>query len=213
MSVITLTGPTCAGKSTIERELQRLGCGRAISHTTRAPRAGEKDGHHYFFIDDVEYDRLATAGAFVETVELGTRRYAMSKMALKQAQQISLNVAIVVEPHGAAQIRKYCLANDMPVFSVWVDCGAAEQARRFLARMTGDMVIGKETIRAYEERLQLMLTEEASWRARAAINVIMHGEANYDKRIDSSERYAPKELAGLILHSLSDYGFDRQKQS
>jgi guanylate kinase len=201
MPVITLTGPTCSGKTTIERELQRFGCGRAISHTTRLPRAGEANGVDYHYVTDAEYDRLKSVGEFIETVELGTRRYAMSKGALRAALDVSQNVAIVVDPHGAAQIRVFCQQNRIPVFSVWVDCDPKEQAQRWVSRFASDLVMGKEAVGAYAERMALMMTEEVRWRNNARAWMIDY-ERTYDKKVWSSDKVTPKELAGQILHSL-----------
>jgi guanylate kinase len=48
-TLITLTGPSCAGKTTLEDRLIKAGFDRVISNTTRAPRRGEIDGVHYHF--------------------------------------------------------------------------------------------------------------------------------------------------------------------
>lgn len=162
--IVTLTGPTAGGKSTLERELQALGFGRAISHTTRAPRAGEVDGEHYHFVDDATYDDMKLRGYFIETIELGTRRYALSAKSLQVAAQQG-NVVIVVEPHGAAQISKYCRQAELDMARFWVFCSPAEQARRWMNRVAGDLVVGyrDDVTKSAAERLSLMLTVEQEW--------------------------------------------------
>ena len=40
--IVTLTGPSCAGKSTLEKMLVKLGFSNAISTTTRQPRASAR---------------------------------------------------------------------------------------------------------------------------------------------------------------------------
>jgi len=164
MSIITLTGPTCAGKSTIEAQLQQRGFGRAISHTTRSPRAGEVSGQHYHFVSDDEFTRLDGQGKFVEKIQFGSARYSMSADAIKTAQAASDNVVIVADPHGVDQIRNFCRKDGLRFFAIWVDCGEQEQARRWIKRMMSDMVMGKEVVGAYSERLAIMLGEEVQWR-------------------------------------------------
>lgn len=205
MTVVTITGPTGAGKSTIERELHRLGFGAAISHTTRLPRIGEHNGEHYHFVTDFEFDRLNSEGQFIETNELGTRRYAKSKSALRAALEPAKHVAIVVDPNGAAQIHAFCRDSGIPVFGVWVDCDPTEQARRWVMRFASDMIVGKEAVGSYAERLSLMLTEEVRWRAAAASGRI--GAQNlspysYSLMLRNSNSEDPRQLALQVLRHL-----------
>jgi guanylate kinase len=203
MSVITLTGPTCAGKSTIERELQRLGCGRAISHTTRARRIGENHGEHYHFVTGEEFDRLEQAYEFIEVVTFGTKRYGMSKGAIHEALTRGEHVAIVVDPHGAEQIGRYCIKERLPHCAVWIDCDPKEQARRFMTRLTQDMLIGREAVDAHVERLGLMLSQETVWRQAARNNRISLGAfMQYSQYIESTSA-EPAELAKQLLEDLT----------
>lgn len=48
-TLVTLTGPSCTGKSTVARKLVELGFVELISTTTRTPRQGEVEGVHYYF--------------------------------------------------------------------------------------------------------------------------------------------------------------------
>lgn len=201
MAVITLTGPTAAGKSTIEAQLRSMGCGVAISHTTRLMRSGEIDGKSYHFVSDVEYDRLKNSGAFIETIELGSRKYAMSKAALNKAVAEGQHVVIVVEPNGAGQIREYCFNNDIRAFSVWVDCGEKLQARRWVTRFVNDMVIGNEVVGNYAERLHLMMTEESDWRTLARRGSIDQRWL-YQFKVDSGLS-TPQHLAEQILAAVN----------
>ena len=49
-----VSGPSGVGKSTIVRRVLEADpqIRFSISHTTRAPRAGEKNGVDYFFVDE-----------------------------------------------------------------------------------------------------------------------------------------------------------------
>ena len=164
--ILTLTGPTCGGKSTLEAELQRLGVGRAISHTTRSPRAGETCGENYHFINHTTFDAQDARGDFIEKVSIGSNRYAMSKQSLQSAA-LQGDVVIVVDPHGAGQIADYCNANGLRHLGMWVYCTPEAQAARWLSRIGEDMTAtGVERERAYKaatERLGLMLGSEQGW--------------------------------------------------
>lgn len=198
MAVITLTGPTCAGKSTVERELQKLGCGRAISHTTRAPRVGEVDGVEYHFISEDEFSRAKMAGEFVETIEFGTARYAMSAAALEKAHRDSQNVVIVVEPVGASQILEYCERNGLKTLPCWLDCNPAVQADRWVHRLKCELMTGRNVGDAYAERLGIMLSMEVEWR-RNAYEGRLDGHWTYFYMNHHTEQRQPHEIAQAIF--------------
>lgn len=159
--IVTITGPSCAGKTTVERELQALGWGRAISHTTRSPRQGEIDGDQYHFVDLEKFNDLAGAGQFVEAITFSGNHYAISRSSLQVALDQAAFTVVVVDPHGAEQIRNFCETNKISTLSVWIDCGAQEQAARWAKRYSSEP---SETIRqAHVERLAMMLSEEVEW--------------------------------------------------
>ena len=71
--LIIISGPSGAGKSTVVRRLLEecdLPLTLSISATTRPPREGEKDGEHYFFMNQEEFDRRRNSGEFLECKEV-----------------------------------------------------------------------------------------------------------------------------------------------
>ncbi|HEY6031157.1 MAG TPA: guanylate kinase, partial [Gaiellaceae bacterium] len=65
-----MTGPSGAGKGTLERALlaRRPDFELAVSATTRPQRPGEENGLHYHFLSRDEFDRLIAEGGFLEWV-------------------------------------------------------------------------------------------------------------------------------------------------
>src|SRR3954467_5204959 len=61
---LVLSAPSGAGKTAIAAALlaSEPDLRLSISVTTRAPRPGETDGTHYHFLDQAEFDRMASAG-------------------------------------------------------------------------------------------------------------------------------------------------------
>lgn len=203
MKVVTLTGPTCSGKTTAESALQALGFGKAVSHTTRLPRANEIDGEAYHFVSDSKYNKLANSGSFIETVDFGKQRYAMTGASLWDALKEHSNVAIVVEPYGAEQIHEFCRAEKIESFAVWIDCSSEVQAARWLERMKGDMLAGKPVFSTYADRLATMLGVESSWRNRTSgCGYITCGPKEYDLLLDSGAE-SSNEIASRIKSLLT----------
>ena len=57
-TLITLTAPTCSGKSYLLDALTKDWCSRIVSTTTRPPRPGECEGIDYHFISEEESRRI-----------------------------------------------------------------------------------------------------------------------------------------------------------
>ena len=74
---LVVAAPSGAGKSTITRALldSEPGVSLSISATTRAPRAGERDGQHYHFRSPAAFDAMVQAGELLEWAEVFGRRY------------------------------------------------------------------------------------------------------------------------------------------
>lgn len=71
--VLVLSGPSGSGKSTIVQQLVRecaVPLRLSISATTRAPRPGEIDGEHYYFLSLEEFEARRQRGEFMECAEV-----------------------------------------------------------------------------------------------------------------------------------------------
>lgn len=72
--IIVLNGPSGSGKSTLFRAVTAMDrykgyFGFSVSHTTRAPRPGERDGTDYHFVSHDQFQALKEQGGFLEAVE------------------------------------------------------------------------------------------------------------------------------------------------
>jgi guanylate kinase len=181
--IVTLTGPTCGGKTTLEAHLQAAGFGRVVSHTTREARPGEQCAVDYHFVNMPTFMTMVARGDFVETNQLGARFYGVSKEALAQAAAAGRTV-LVVEPNGAKAILDHCRVERIPHLAVWVQCEGDEQARRWAARV--DSREGWHE--AVVERLGLMLGKEQCWRLGQFYNL----------RLDSTHM-TPDSLAKRVI--------------
>lgn len=62
-----LVGKSCSGKTTIQKELVKLGLSPIVAYTTRPKRSREKNGVTYNFITEDEFTSLKDKGFFAET--------------------------------------------------------------------------------------------------------------------------------------------------
>lgn len=173
-AIITITGPSCAGKSTLEKMLIREpGFSRITSHTTRKPRPGEitegKDAA-YHFVDVDSFNAMAARHEFVERIEFGGNFYGAHKGEFAKVTH-GENLVVVVDPNGRDEIIQYADRNGLPVLPVFITNPSNVIAARFLDRCFSDFVLKLATPGAAEEslkvsatRLDMMLSEEIHWR-------------------------------------------------
>ncbi|HCW74184.1 MAG TPA: guanylate kinase [Clostridiaceae bacterium] len=53
--IYIIMGPSGSGKTEVGEYLKSIGIKELVSHTTRAPRTGEKDGEAYHFVDEQSF--------------------------------------------------------------------------------------------------------------------------------------------------------------
>ena len=149
MSLITITGPTGAGKTTLARKLESLGIRELISTTTRPPRPNEVEGDHYFFKTEEEFEITP----LVESVKYGSNFYGLSEDQVLQAK--TADRVAVLEPLGLAQVRSYCLKHKIPMFSVYITAEISLILNRLIARGG----VPSETL----DRIQNAVNEHRRW--------------------------------------------------
>jgi guanylate kinase len=105
--VFVITGPSGVGKGTLIRGLmERLGgLELSVSATTRAPRAGERDGVDYHFLTREEFDRRVAQGEFVEHADYAGRSYGTLRCELEDRVSAGVPVVLEIEVQGARQVR------------------------------------------------------------------------------------------------------------
>lgn len=107
-TIFVISAPSGAGKTTLCKRL--LQDDRAIdfsvSCTTRPPRAGEKEGVDYHFIDRAEFERTRDRGEFVEWATVGGHLYGTSASAVQEAAMRGRDILLDLDTQGALSIRR-----------------------------------------------------------------------------------------------------------
>ena len=78
----------------------------SVSHTTRAPRAGEEHGKHYYFVDKATFLDLVGQGAFLEHAEVFGHFYGTSMAKVTELCQQGFDVILEIDIQGATQVRQ-----------------------------------------------------------------------------------------------------------
>lgn len=103
LSAASGTGKTSLARALIER-LPNLAF--SISHTTRAPRPGERDGVDYFFVSPAEFERMRAAGEFLEHAEVYGNRYGTSRAVIERLMAEGKSVLLDIDWQGAHNVKR-----------------------------------------------------------------------------------------------------------
>ena len=106
--LFVITAPSGTGKNTIIEMVRKdlKGLGYSISHTTRAPRKGEMNGVHYYFVGKKEFEKMIQAHEFVEWAVVYDQLYGTSISSVRSAQVSGKDVLLDLDIQGARQIKK-----------------------------------------------------------------------------------------------------------
>lgn len=103
-----ISGPSGAGKTSLLRRILEIdpGVRFSVSHTTRTPRAGEREGQDYFFVDREAFRELVARDAFLEWVEYQGHLYGTSREAIATPTRAGFDLILEVEVQGARKLRE-----------------------------------------------------------------------------------------------------------
>lgn len=208
--LITLTSPSCAGKSYLFnyiRDVAKLPC--IISTTTRKPRANEVEGVDYFFISEEESLELEKNDQLAELAIYRGVRYGVTKQEFKNKLDQGL-AFLIVEPTGIEHYVKP--ATDVGAFHLkyYIHTDMDVRIQRLRDRMDQDLkqalapkaietspyeskfALAKKAITPHIDRLIAMHTAELNWGTAAAWTRILFGT------------HSPEENVKLILDDVQD---------
>ena len=182
--LFVVSGPSGAGKSTLIRKLLASvqGMDFSVSYTTRPPRAGEREGVDYHFVDDAAFDRMERAGEFLEWARVHDRRYGTSARLVEKSLAAGHDVLLDVDTQGARNVRRL-RPEAVLVFVLPPD---------------------RETLASRLKGRRLESPEEADRRLRKALDEMLSGDA-YDYLVinDEVERAFDALRSIVVAHRAS----------
>lgn len=150
-TLYVVSAPSGAGKTSLLKALTEADplIGVAVSHTTRAPRPGERDGDHYHFVDDTTFDAMVAEGAFLEHASVHGNRYGTSRAAIETVLDQGCDLVLEIDWQGARQVR----AAMFEAISIFIlpPTRAALEARLRDRGQDSDAVIAERLTAALEE--------------------------------------------------------------
>ncbi len=103
-----ISAPSGAGKTSIIdailRDLPEMHL--SVSHTTRPPREGERDGEAYHFVSEDRFIALENSGHFLESARVFSALYGTSKETVERVLASDQDVMLEIDWQGALQVKK-----------------------------------------------------------------------------------------------------------
>ena len=163
--IITLTGMSTSGKSTLAKALSASQhFSEAVSVTTRAMRPGEVNGVDYHFISNDQFDRYVEQGVLLEHVRSHHAAYGVPAFEVENILAQGKSPVLVLEPMGVQAIHQVALDRNYNFLSVYVHTDLITIMQRFLDRIHGQVELGREVNYGQEaKRLHTMLGVEKQW--------------------------------------------------
>lgn len=128
--MVVLFGKSGTGKTSIINELcKNKHIRKAVSHTSRLPRAGEIDGVDYHFCAKEEMMNLYQSGELLEIAEYDSNLYGLSKC------EAIISDVHIMEPSGIKNLLK---RNDIEIFPVRIECDESVRIDRLKNRYGDD---------------------------------------------------------------------------
>lgn len=106
--LFVVSAPAGCGKDTILEQVlaKEANVGYSVSATTRAPRPGEVDGTHYFFLTREKFEEMIKNGDVLEYTEYCGNYYGTPRKGVEAMLAEGRDVVLKIEVEGAMNIKK-----------------------------------------------------------------------------------------------------------
>ena len=151
--LMVFSGPSGCGKGTVLKEFF-ASWGDAflsVSATTRAPRPGEEDGVHYYFLSREDFEQKLSRDEILEHACYCGNYYGTPRSPVYERLERGENVILEIEVQGGLQIREKC---PEAVLVFVLPPSFDELRRRLLGRQTEDMETVSRRLETARQEMQ-----------------------------------------------------------
>ena len=152
-NLFVVSAPSGAGKTTFCRALRDVysDIQYSISHTTRKPRRGEKDGIDYHFTDKTNFLNMRDRGFWAEWAEVHGHYYGTSIKNMEKALSAGYDLLLDIDVQGTMQI----LESYPDAVTIFIMAPSLEILKQRLSKH------GTEDLRTIEKRMRNAVKEIA----------------------------------------------------
>ena len=148
--MIVLSSPSGAGKTTLVKMLSKMDNYEiSISHTTRQPRPNENRDEDYFFVDEIDFNRLIKNEEFLEYAKVFNNFYGTTRTPVIDKLNRGKNVLFDIDWQGADQIKNKKLDYKLVTFFI-LPPSKKILFERLSKRHASDKLIAEERMQQFE---------------------------------------------------------------
>lgn len=201
--ILTLTGMSTSGKSTLAKALAATGVyAEAVSMTTRLMRPGEVNGRDYHFVTQDIFDQHVREGHLLEHVRSHHACYGVPAFEVDRIKAEGKSVVMVLEPEGVASIQSIALHKKENFIAAFVHVGMPVVVERFFERIELTKAAGKDINYEQEaKRLHVMFSKERGWSGRFNWDMTLVNLHLEDKLEMAINQFVEFHQKGLTLES------------
>ena len=199
-NVYIVSAPSGSGKTTLLQSLLKTfkDLKFSVSHTTRQPRKGERDGADYFFTERTAFREMADRGEFLEWAEYYGQLYGTSCKFVDDHISAGHDVILDIDVNGARQVKEK-IRDAVSIFIM--PPSFAELERRLRSRR-------QESDEAIQRRLEIARSEIAICRDYdyIVINDVLEESIQVLEAIVRAGRARPWRQQARIEEIIASFG-------
>ena len=203
--LLIVTAPSGAGKTSLVKALLKL-CPQiqiSISHTTRRPREGEKEGVDYFFVSNETFDNLKDKGEFLENAECHDAKYGTAKTPVDSNLKSGKDIILEIDYQGALIVKKI-FKEAISIFIIPPSIQILKQrlearGQNSLDEINGRLVAAKEE-NSHLEKFDYVIINEDFDKALDDFKSI-YDDSNESKKLKTARQ---KEIFQNLINSIKE---------
>lgn len=105
--LFVVSAPSGAGKTSLVNALRATipDLTVSVSHTTRSQRPGEQEGQSYYFVGRDQFEKMISAGAFLEYAQVFDHYYGTARSTIEASLAVGIDTLLEIDWQGARQVR------------------------------------------------------------------------------------------------------------
>ncbi|MDR0787858.1 MAG: guanylate kinase [Gemmatimonadota bacterium] len=196
---LVLAAPSGAGKTSIAHRLGELrpDIDFSISCTTRQPRAGERNGVDYHFVNEAGFEEMIAAGDLMEWARVHGHLYGTPRSNLEEARVRRHLLLLDIDVQGSRQVKR-AVPEAVSIFILPPD--AEELVRRLTGRGSEEPAVRQRRLAAARDELRsagefdYVVVNDNLDRAVAEVNTILDAEMARASRLEN----LPHRIGDLV---------------
>ncbi|UCF19334.1 MAG: guanylate kinase [Gemmatimonadota bacterium] len=205
---VAICAPSGTGKTTVARALTAASDDLvfSVSATTRAARAGERDGVDYHFVGRGDFEQMIAEDALLEWAEVHGELYGTPRRNLEEAERLGRRLILDIDVQGARQVKSARPDSALifllpPSFQAWVE-RLRRRGSEDEARVRRRLETARAELQAVDE-FQYVVVNDRLEEAVARLGAIVAAEGQRLTREDPDLLELRRDLEAALARALA----------